>query len=442
MNEFMKRPELLKESNRDFDFFNFDKYAKNLHSSLKSNTTPTVITLIGGYGTGKSVLLNEVKKLTNNSKSKNKPKWVFFECWQYPDKRDLWEALILEIVAEIDGKELDKSASPYSDIKGWRDKLTDFLNNARSAIGSLVGLVVVYWLVFNTESEEVKNLLFAITTAVALVLLASLQIFIKPQTKSGVSRLSDYKKELEKTLLRHNGELYIVLEDVDRGGELGRRFFETVSHFVKDDKFAKKNIKVVVPVADIEAKDKQPLLDSVDKASDNILYFKPSFNSESFIEEVFSEVFLDEPTKKLLISTINPLVGRVISIRKMKHLFRNAIVKHRRLLKKDFNSQLAMCIAVEFSKHMKGTYGDTPLYMHARNNYEHKPLYEWTVSKGMIDITSESEDKDIEPQVNLKQSTDTFADIRYEDLSTSSSRGRGPIYKRTFLISKAYFDDL
>lgn len=443
MNNLLKRPELLKESNRDFDFFNFGKYAKNLYTNLRSSTAPTITTLVGEYGTGKSVLLNEVKRLTDASKAKSKPKWIFFECWQYPDKRDLWEALILELVAEIDGKELDETVNPYSDMNGWRDKLTEFLNKAGGAIVSLIGLALVYWLVFSTQSSEAQNILLAVTTAAALVLLASIQVFIKPQAKSAVSRLSDYKQELEHTLLKHDGPLYIVLEDVDRAGELGRRFFETVSHFVKEDKFAKKNIKVIVPVASIDSPEQKALRDSVDKASDNILYFKPAFNCAEFITEVFSEDFLNEPTKKLLVSTINPLVGRRINLRKMKHLLRNSIVKHRRLLSKDFESHLEICIAVEFSKHMKAdSYGDSTLYALAVNQYKHKPLYEWTLANKLITLDSDDpENKEVDAQEHFKQSPEIFADIRHNDMPTNSRR-HAPIYRREFFISKAYFDDL
>lgn len=443
MNDLVKRPELLKESNRDFDFFNFDKYARNLYNNLKSTSTPTVTTLVGEYGTGKSVLLNEVKKLTDESKAKNRPKWIFFECWQYPDKRDLWEALIIELVAEIEDKELDEEANPYSDIGGWRSKLSGFLSDAKNALATVLGVALVYWLVFSTAPDETKDVLMALSTAVALILLASIQILVKPQNKSAVSRLSDYKQELEETLLKHDGPLYIVLEDVDRAGELGRRFFETVSHFVKEDKFAKKNIKVVVPVAGIDDADKKLLHDSIDKASDNILYFKPAFNCDKFITEVFSKEFLDESTKRLLISTINPLVGRSVSVRKMKHLLRNALVKHKRLHSKEFESHLAICIAVEFSKHMKSSIGSSTIYSQAANRYEHKPLYEWAVHNKMIDRGENDPEKAIDSRDYLKKSNEVFAGIGHEDKgSNGSSRGGKPLYYREHLISRAYFDDL
>ena len=247
MEEIFKNPELLKESNRDFDFFSFEEYAKNLHNNLKSNTFPAVTTLVGEYGTGKSVLLNEVKKLTDESTAKNKPKWVFFECWQYPDKKDLWEALILDLVEQIDGeKKRNQMLSSYSNIESWREWFSRYLNKTGAAIAVVVATAFLTWLI---SDDNVRDFLIPVATAFVVVLVASIELLTKPESKSAVSRLSDYKSELEKTLLSHKGPLYIVLEDVDRAGELGRRFFETVSHFVKEKKFTKKKLLGSMPAS-------------------------------------------------------------------------------------------------------------------------------------------------------------------------------------------------
>lgn len=443
MNKQVKRPELLKESNREYDFFDFHKYTKNLYKSLSSSSTPTITTLVGGYGTGKSVLLNEVQKLSIKVKSNHKPKWVLFECWQYPDKRDLWEAFILDLVARIDGqKKLNEVTKSYSNLSGWREELAKFLGNTRSGLATIVGTILLYGLVFTYgRGTQAESMLIAFTTAAVLVLLASIEILVRPQSKSTISRLSDYKTELENTIKNHTGPLYIVLEDVDRAGELGRRFFETVSHFIKDELFSEKNIKVIVPIAGLDSDKSKSLHDSVDKASDNILYFTPKYNCEGFLSEVFSKEFLDEPTKQLLVSIINPLLGGTINIRKMKHILRNAIIKHQRLLNIDFQSQLAICIAVEFSKYMTVQYGSSSLYSSAHNNYEHKQLFTWATQKLMIDTKSDSEGKEIEPRNYFQAVDEIFADIRFRDRATNMSRGL-PIFHREFLISNKYFEDL
>lgn len=444
MKDIIKNPELLKESNREFDFFDFTKYAKNLLKSLKAYSSPTVTTIIGGYGTGKSVLLNEVRKLSVQSKNKHPAKWVFFECWQYPDKRDLWEALILELVEQIDGKKKrDEMLRSYSDIKTWRDGLVEHLANTKVAISTAAGIAFVTWITLQLD-DAARNILISIITALILVLLASIEFIVKPESKSSVSRLSDYKSELEATLKNHEGSLYIVLEDVDRAGELGRRFFETVSHFVKDDMFLGKDIKVVVPIADIDDTKNKALRDSIDKASDNILHFNPRYSVDRFVKEVFTESFLDEPTRQMLSATITPLLGRDISVRKMKHILRNAMIKYRRLRAKDFEANLAICIAIEFSKYMNGPYsGGSTLYSQAAHNYGHKPLFEWATQKQLIKLESDDPDTTVvHPQERFRKSEDNFPGIRYEDLDTSSRTGGKRIINRVYLLSFVYFEDL
>jgi len=333
MSDYLKSPDLLKEHNRDFDFFDYSSYAKNLHHSINASESPSVTTLIGGYGTGKSVLLNEVRKITAKKKGKNKPKWVVFECWQYPDKRDLWEALIVQLVHEIDGKDLNKTASEYSDIEGWRDDAARFLSSTKNALTTLLAITVVYGLILDAvQGTAWESLLMSFAVASILLLLGTLEFIAKPTSKSSISRLSDYKAELNDILKENKSDIYIVLEDVDRGGELGRRFFEAVAHFMREGSFSSSKINIIVPMADIEGDDKKALRDSVQKASDNILYFKPTFEVTDFVEQLFTEDFLNEGTKELLVSTINPLLGRQINVRDHKHILSNAIGKHERLL--------------------------------------------------------------------------------------------------------------
>jgi hypothetical protein len=443
VTNFLKKPELLQETNRNYDLFSFEHYAHNLYKSITSGPGPAVITLVGGYGTGKSVLLNEVKKLSAQSKLKNKPKWVFFESWQYPDKRDLWEALIIDLVTEVDGEDKrDQMLRSYSDVKTWRNKIPDVLGDIKTAVATIFGLFLMSFILLSLENEFVRNTFLSLVTALVLVLLGSLEAIIRPESKSAVSRLSDYKQELQDTLKNYNGTLYIVLEDVDRGGELGVRFCETVAHFIKDSNLKNKNIKIIVPISsDSSTKELQ---ESIEKISDNVLYFKPRYNCERFISEVFANNFLDEPAKQMLIATINPLLGHSISVRKMKHILRNAMTKHHRLLSSKFNSKLEICIAVEFSKYMRNeNTGSASVYEYAESRYRHKPLFDWASQKGMIETLSDDPKKDIQPRDYFKSSSDIFDGIIYTDQKTDMSRSKDTYtYYREYLISRAYFDDL
>lgn len=440
MNDHLKRPELLNEANREFDFFDFNTYAKNLHKSLRSSVGPAVTLLIGGYGTGKSVLLNEVKKISDQSQAKHKPKWVFFECWQYPDKRDLWEGLILETVEGVKGEsQRKKMQATYSDIPSWRSGVADFLKDIRSAIASIIAIALLSFLILTINNEFITNLLISLLAATFVVLLAAAEFTLRPESKSTISRLSDYKDELEKALKDHRGTLYIVLEDVDRAGELGVRFFETVSHFIKSAALKQKSIKIIVPISDDTNKE---LVSSADKVSDNILNFKPRYDVEQFLTEVFTSDFLDPATKQMLISTINPLLGRHINIRKMKHTLRNAVTKYKRLQSADFKPHLAICIAVELSKYMKAGIGNSTLYSQAANQYKHQPLFEWATQKGLINTSTDDPEKEIDPRDYFKRSLDTFDGIRHTDNSSNGIRRRKPVYYREYFISRVYFDDL
>lgn len=100
MSKVIKNPQLLKESYRSKDLFEFTQYAENLDSTLSSNESPTVTALIGDYGTGKTVLTNMVHKKHKGVK------WLDFDAWKYPDKKNLWEAFILELTEVVDPSQL------------------------------------------------------------------------------------------------------------------------------------------------------------------------------------------------------------------------------------------------------------------------------------------------------------------------------------------------
>lgn len=92
------------------DFCGSDDEFLNKIEVISKNS---IIGLIGGFGLGKSVFLNEVRK-----KSEEKGNfWVQFDAWKFPERKDLWEGFVLEFarqlspgafkktLAEIDGKE-------------------------------------------------------------------------------------------------------------------------------------------------------------------------------------------------------------------------------------------------------------------------------------------------------------------------------------------------
>ena len=440
MRKFLKNPLLLQESSRDFDFFSFDDNAKNLYRTLSANSRPTVTTIIAPYGSGKSVLLNEVKKISEADNKGKDTKWIFFECWQYPDKRDLWEGLIVESIERIEGEaKKNEIINTYSDLPSWRGDLANFLNSTKSAIGTVIAIFAISFVVLRLDNDWLTDTLVALLTALVVLLIATIGFFIQPVSKSSISRLSDYKQELTDSVTGYEGTLYIVLEDVDRAGALGMRFFETVSHFIKDSSLKDKNIKIIVPISD-DSKH-QNLIDSIEKVSDNTLRFNPRYNADKYLSELFTDEFLTESTTTLLSSTINPLISGSISIRKMKHVLRNAIIKHERLNDGEFKSKLEICIAIEFSKYMRDNFGTSTLFNNAANQFKHIPLYNWAQVNQLLSTTPDDPETEVEAVDYFKSSSEIFDDIRHEDHHTNMTRSK-PIVRREYLISRAYFDDI
>lgn len=367
----VKKPELLEEANREYDLFNFDDYAKNLYNNLSLNNSPTVTVLVGEHGTGKTVLLNKVKQLAKDGL------WINFECWQYPDKRDLWEALILSLLPDKKYK-MFSNKNQFLDNKTTVEKMVDFLKSSlvgHNSIENLLLIIIVY------SYTRIKHGIFlSLTIFVILIIINLSSTVIKLKSKSSVSRLEEYKKDLKKTLLKCKKPLYIVLEDMDRAGDLGGQFFETVSHFLKHSDFSDVDIKVIVPIANYDKKKDQSLVSRIEKASDNIFYFNPTLNYDYFISELFSEDFLDEHTKVLLEKTLDPLTkNNIVTIRQVKHLLRNAIIKHNRLLNSGYGSYLAICIAIEFSQYRPKIGGTLSSTMQIKSgSYSHyTPLNDW-----------------------------------------------------------------
>lgn len=441
MEAQIKNFRLLNEANRNHDFFNFAEQASNLSKVLRKSTTPAVIAIVGRYGSGKSVLINETKKTTNAYKAFSEAKWVIFECWQYPDKRDLWEAFLLELVEDIDGSSKRRSMErAFSDVTGWRGRVEKYLADIKTAAATILGITTIFYIAW-ASNNEVKGLLISLISAALLVAFASIELLIKPQSLSKVSRLSDYKSQLEHTLKDHPHPLFIVLEDVDRADELGRKFLETVSHFFRSDIFADKKIYTIVPVSDFSNGRAQALQDTIEKSSDNILYFEPSYSCSAFLSEIFTSEFLDDATLKMLTTTIDPLIKQSVSIRQVKHTLRNAILKYKRIRSTDFNPRLEICIAVEFSKHMKVDAGGI-LYSSNRNHYDHQPLFIWASEKSMILTTTDDRDKFIQPYNYFMVRDDKFSGIVYQDVATASFSGNQRIHNRTYQISTEYFRDL
>lgn len=59
-----------------------------------------MIGFIGEFVRGKSALIHHVKK--KRAEDSKEEKWIQFEAWSFPERRDLWEGFVLESARQID----------------------------------------------------------------------------------------------------------------------------------------------------------------------------------------------------------------------------------------------------------------------------------------------------------------------------------------------------
>ena len=96
-NSFIKNEELLEERVTDNDFLNIDASVTILSEKMSASNKHIVIGVVGEYGIGKSTLISNVRKVHKDKDEK----WIHFDAWQFPDRKELWDGLVLETAREL-----------------------------------------------------------------------------------------------------------------------------------------------------------------------------------------------------------------------------------------------------------------------------------------------------------------------------------------------------
>ena len=90
-NGFIKNEDLLREDSHIDDLLNFTDPINSFSNRLSEISKPSIIALVGRFGSGKSTMLHQIAK----EKDESKEIWIEFDAWKYPDRKDLWEGFIL-----------------------------------------------------------------------------------------------------------------------------------------------------------------------------------------------------------------------------------------------------------------------------------------------------------------------------------------------------------
>ncbi len=303
---FIKDSTLLEEDHRVEDLLDFSANINDLTEQLVRITKNSMVGLIGPYGCGKSTLLYQIhgdgKYNKDIAKDKNSGKeesvndkynadagerpgnlaqvrdamWFTFDAWKYPERKDLWDGFVIDIAMQMSDGALTEVKK---EIEGTQ-------NNADAADLKATAAVTGWIPIFGGLIEGMN------------------EILIEGLASSPVKRVYEFHDLLKKMFSRIDKNIYIVVEDIDRSGDQGIFFLETLRHFIKNID-SKHKIIVIVPMGEevFRKQGNNMARDSYLKVLDYQVKFNPQdIKFDKFIENVLD---IDEFVK--------PRIGEISS---------------------------------------------------------------------------------------------------------------------------------
>lgn len=228
--------ETIEENPLKYQQNEIDRIKNYILRQLKKNK-PKIVAYLAPYGSGKSVVLNNVLK-----ELPEKYKKIQFDIWQCSSKKDIWESFLIKTLSEL---EYEKEKKIIDRIDGtrirWRILNLFFLCY-------LAASFIAWFLLKEPNCEPIRFLrAFLIYAAPVFIALAGInRIF--PIYESKMKTLAQYKDELSKVIRKNNQPVVIIIEDVDRSGNDGQRFLETLKCFLED--IGDKSLLVICPQRD------------------------------------------------------------------------------------------------------------------------------------------------------------------------------------------------
>jgi hypothetical protein len=322
---FIKNEDLLKESCKVDDLLDFSLEIAKFKKRIAVIEKPSVIALVGPFGIGKSTMLYQIEKEMNK-----KVKWVNFDAWKYPDRKNLWEGFVLDFTKEISQKDFE---------------ITDKI-------------------IKGEQNEDKKTLINILSKIPGFAALEGLNHFLNT---SPARRDDEIQKILKDQIKKLKSDLFIVVEDIDRSGDFGIFFLETLKQFISGLEVDKKLI-VIVPISDSSYYQK---LDSYLKSVDYFDFFQPSqikldkFITEIFQDDLFSGQY-NKPSNGKIIWTGNNRKNQIISffeclfrekaettIRLVKLIIRKANLVYKNQIEDGQEPDFRITLCIEASKYFR-----------------------------------------------------------------------------------------
>ncbi|MCK5416177.1 hypothetical protein KAI92_01980 [Candidatus Parcubacteria bacterium] len=293
-NGFIKNLDLLEETYKVNDLLDFSVARIDLKEKIDNVDRNSIFGLIGDFGCGKSTLLDNIA-----NKAKADELWINFDAWKFPERNELWEGFILEVAQKF-GKH--KAIVKKIDGKEIKSKIFDLATDVLSGISdNLEGINVVDKFVYIFKKSPAKR----------------------------VFEVQEIFKYLINEIDKKYKKIYFIVEDIDRSGDKGIFFLETLKYFLSENNFEGRIVHAIIPIA----KDNY-INENASASYRKVLDFSKILTLNdvdfiNFIEQLFDESFFCQQKDSNWCKHINFILQYVakkyhLTIRDIKHVIRNA----------------------------------------------------------------------------------------------------------------------
>lgn len=335
MSGFISNKKFVAETSKTEDLLDFSREIENLEKISEEMNEPTVIGLIGKFGSGKSTMLFQLR---NNLKGF----WLDFDAWKYPDRKNLWEGFVLDIAEELGDKESIRKKIDGASKKPAKELITTIAKGIH-----LVPLLKVVAPVIERTIGDATNYFLS---------------------ESPITRVYQLQNLLTSLFNQVGKDIYIVIEDIDRSQDAGVFFLETLKQFLGNLE-TKKRVIVYVPIG---TKNFVKYRDEYSKCIDYLEDFYPNNGLKHFIETVVKDMNLDTP-HDVAISQVSSFFEQLmrenteqITMREIKRILRQANERYIKMEKKSLKPDWRVVLAVESMRIVFNDQG-VPFYRDYRN---------------------------------------------------------------------------
>lgn len=311
-DSFIKNQRILEEDYRVDDLLNLSEAIESFSIQVDSYDTQVILGFVGGFGKGKSTFLYNVK--SKRAGSHPKEKWIDFDAWQFPERRDLWEGFILGFAKQL-GK--------FQEVKKVVDGETSSI-----------------WFKILKNIHEIPAL-------------SAIKFFTSFLKDSPIKRVFQLQELLKQIINKSDFQTFVVvIEDIDRSGDAGVYFLETLKHFLKQEPDLKKKIVTIVPIGSEKFEQNK---NSYSKCLDYIEFFENyHIKLDVFIKEVMENDYLNQVDKEIITLFLEYLINNQgLTIRDIKMILRNADGHFKIFQEKGFTPCHLVSIILETSKFIK-----------------------------------------------------------------------------------------